>query len=489
MKLNMKLQKILEPWIKTSVPDLEIKGLHNDSRKLKPGFLFLAYPGHFSDGRLYIERAMQAGAVAMVYEPENVPNDWNIPEKLIAFPMSGLAQKMASLAAQFYEYPGKKIPITGITGTNGKTTIAFQLAQAHELLSTPASYIGTLGEGKPFDLNALSNTTPDGLCLQGLLHRYKNEGTKQVCMEVSSHALVEHRVDCVDFTQAIFTNLTHEHMDFHHTMEAYARAKAMLFQYPSLQYAIINQDDTYANFISKHVRCESITYGVKNNAQIKALNWNISLKGTEIELDSPWGRQTLKIQALGFFNIYNALAVYTSLMLHGYSVQDVLEIMYKIKPAPGRMEVVYQNPYVLVDYAHTPDALENVLNTLTEIKTQKIITVFGCGGGRDTSKRPMMGKIAEKYSDIAIMTSDNPRQEDPLQILTDIEKGMIDKSKMLKISDRKEAIAKALSIASPEDIIVIAGKGHESYQQIGEVKYPFSDQKVVLELVNSRTSF
>jgi len=486
----MKITELLKPWLEITTTDLDISGLHNDSRQIQAGFLFFAYPGAVTDGRVFIRQAVNAGAVAVIYEPNNWPANCQLPEGVFCVPLSGIAGHLAAIASRFYNEPTKKIKITGVTGTNGKTTISYQLAQAHELLSTKAAYIGTIGQGKVHSLQALANTTPDALCLQNLFYTYNNEGIQQISMEVSSHALSQHRVDSIDFQQAIFTNLTLDHLDYHHTMEAYAAAKASLFTRSSLQWAIINDDDKYAPLIKASVSapCKLITYGMKAGSMVHALNWKVTLLGTVITVDSPWGKHELTIKALGFFNIYNALAVFSSLMAYGYEVDKVVSVMSKLQAAPGRMEIVADRPYVIVDYAHTPDALENVLITLNDVKKGRVLVVFGCGGDRDKTKRPIMGEIAARLADVTIVTSDNPRTEDPQQIVRDIEQGMrIADKTMYAIVDREEAIAKALSLASQDDIVLVAGKGHEAYQQIGKTRYEFCDQAVIKRLIRTAT--
>lgn len=481
----MKLKELLAPWVEVGFMDADVAGVHNDSRRVGQGFLFIAYPGAATDGRLYIKQALQNGACYVIYEPANWPEDCSLPDKDCSSALPGLAQLMAAISCRFYGEPTKQLDVIGVTGTNGKTTIAYQLAQAHDLLSSSAAYIGTLGQGKFNKLKPLSNTTPDALCLQEILHSYVGAGIKHVCMEVSSHALSQQRVDHIDFKQAIFTNLTHDHLDYHQTMDAYAAAKALLFSCPSLQWAIVNNDDNYASIIKKALlpACQLITYGLQEGSDVKALRWDVTLKGTRIVVDSPWGKHEIMIKALGFFNIYNALAVFTSLMTSGYELKSVIAILARLCPAPGRMEVVSQNPYVIVDYAHTPDALENVLATLKNVKEGRILVVFGCGGDRDKTKRPLMGGIAARYADVAIVTSDNPRNEDPKQIITEIEQGIgEEKTQVYSVLDREEAIGKALSLANRNDIVLVAGKGHETYQQIGNIRYDFSDQAVIKRL-------
>ncbi|KTD24779.1 UDP-N-acetylmuramyl-tripeptide synthetase MurE [Legionella lansingensis] len=485
----MKLTELIKPWIDSAIPDCEILGLENDSRKIKPGFLFFAYPGAQTDGRLFISQAIHAGAQAVLYEPQNWPQDVELPTKLNALPFPDVAQKLADIASRFYGYPTKELMVTGVTGTNGKTTIAYQLAQAHDLLGEKAAYIGTIGQGRVNSLSTLINTTPDALCLQHLFATYRENAIKQVCMEVSSHALSQERVEAIEFQQAIFTNLTHEHLDYHITMEAYAQAKALLFAKPTLKWAIVNQDDNHGQLMRNAVSspsCQIISYGFKDNADVRVIDWRVAITGSRCEIVSPWGQVQLHFNTLGFFNVYNSLAVFSSLLAHGYPINKVIPVMAKLTAAPGRMEIVSQEPYILVDYAHTPDALENVLATLNKMKEGRILVVFGCGGDRDKKKRPMMGRIASQYADIAIITSDNPRTEAPTVIIDEIAAGIVPDADVYKIVDREKAIEKAIALANKDDIIVVAGKGHEDYQQIGTTRFSFSDQVVIRRLINKQ---
>ena len=481
----MELTQLLKPWLNQEVTNCDLNDIKNDSRLIQQGDLFIAYPGAVSDGRLYIEKAVQSGAVAVVYDPDNVPASFKLPVSVPCVPVAHLAEELAQIAKRFYQEPGKSLTVSGVTGTNGKTTIAYQLAQAHDLLGQKSAYIGTIGQGNVQQLKPLDNTTPDALCLQKLLSQYQKQGVKQVCMEVSSHALSQHRVDSIDFNQALFTNLTLDHLDYHHTMQAYGEAKAMLFAREELQWAIINQDDEYQYLISRSMKphVKKITYGMGASCDVKAMKWHSDLNGTEIEVHSPWGIHQLNIKALGQFNIYNSLAVFSSLMVSGYAADSVMQVMSRLKAAPGRMEIVANSPYVLVDYAHTPDALENVLTTLNQLKKGHLWVIFGCGGDRDKTKRPVMGKAASRYADKIVITSDNPRSEDPSLIVDEIAQGIPSSIPVTKLINREEAIAHALKAAEKEDIILIAGKGHEAYQQIGSEKLAFSDQEVVRRLI------
>lgn len=482
----MNLSQFLKPWLNRNTNDCFITDLKNDSRTVQAGDLFLAYPGAVSDGRLFIDKAVASGAGAIAYDPRDLPSSCSLPQSIPCIAIPELSQYLAEIAKNFYNDPGKDLYITGVTGTNGKTTIAYQLAQAHELLKHASAYIGTIGQGNVYDLKPLDNTTPDALCLQRLFSVYKSQGIKQVCMEVSSHALSQQRVDGIDFKQALFTNLTLDHLDYHHSMQAYGAAKALLFEKESLEWAILNKDDTHHLLMSQalHSQVKQITYGVNDNSDVRALSWHTDIRGTEIKLESPWGKHEMHISAVGLFNIYNSLAIWSSLLAQGYVANKAIEVMSQLKPAPGRMEIVAHSPFVLVDYAHTPDALENVLITLNQLKKGKLWVIFGCGGDRDKSKRPIMGKAASLHADHVVLTSDNPRTEDPELILKDIAKGISYSSEATQLVQREEAIAYVLNKANKDDIILIAGKGHESYQQIGTKKFPFSDQQVVKKLLN-----
>ncbi len=484
----MKLHKLLANWADINFLDKEVIDLENDSRKVSQGTLFFAYPGAVTDGRNYIDNAISNGACAVLYEPRDfkITKSYAIP----VIPIENLKDKLAEIAARFYSNPTEFMQVIGVTGTNGKTTVAYQLAKAYQLLGIKSAYIGTIGQGKVDALQQLDNTTPDGICLQKLFNEYLNLHIKQVCIEASSHALAEGRTNNVAFKQAIYTNLSHEHLDFHHTMQEYAAAKAKLFAVNSLRNAVINIDDAYADVMinASAKNCLVTTYALYKEADFQAVNCVYSLEGCKFTVKSKYGEVALVIQGIGEFNVYNSLAIFASLMYYDYPIQDVVEVIQKLTPVNGRMELVLKHPYVFVDYSHTPDALENALLALVNIKeksnnTGKIWVVFGCGGDRDTSKRPLMGKIACKYADEVIVTSDNPRTEDPLRIISDICKGFPEDKKVNKILNRRDAILFAMAHAGENDTILIAGKGHEEYQIIGREKFDFSDKKVVQEFV------
>jgi UDP-N-acetylmuramoyl-L-alanyl-D-glutamate--2,6-diaminopimelate ligase len=478
----MQLAKLLQAFDIIDLASIDIKGLQNDSRKVSPGDLFFAYPGASCDGRLFITQAIENGAAAIVYEEETNPPFTSTKIPLI--PIKNLGQEFAAITNQFYAYPSRNLDITGVTGTNGKTTIAYLLTQAQQLLNRQSAYIGTIGYGTTSNIAPLSNTTPDNLVLQKILFDYHTQGVEMVNMEVSSHALEQHRVDGIHFNQAIFTNLSHEHLDYHKSMEAYALAKAKLFATQDLKSAILNRDDAYYSVMANNVpkTCNILTFGL-HGADIQAIDCMLSMKGSAFNIKTPWGMFRVITQLLGKFNIYNCLAVFACLVSQGYTPASVVKIFPSLKASPGRMELVNTSPVILVDYAHSPDAFENALNTLSALKVRSLLVVFGCGGDRDKAKRPIMGKIAQRYADYIIITNDNPRSEEPSEIIAEIKQGMDDSSNIVVIEDRKAAIAKAIELASEDDIVLIAGKGHENYQELGRQRIYFSDQGTVLDLL------
>ncbi len=479
----MQLDKLLKSLgLITDINEL-VTGLQRDSRLVTPGEVFIALPGPRFDGRLHVLEALAAGAIMVLYEPNGCDVKHSFSARCL--PVPGLADRVSDLASTFYGNPSHFLSVVGVTGTNGKTTIAHQLTQANALLGRRAVYIGTLGIGDVNSLTASVNTTPDALCLQRVLSECKNSGIEQVCMEVSSHGLAEKRVENIEFEQAIYTNLTHDHLDYHGTIADYAAAKTQLFRTPSLKSAIINYDDTYAGqmIAALPAGCQLFTYGLQSGCDLQATNIEYSISGTSFDVVSLFGNVRLSTTGLGQFNVYNALAVFASLLAQGHNITEVSMVMAALQSCPGRMELVMQMPCVVVDYAHTPDALENVLQTLQKFKiaqsSNKIWVVFGCGGDRDRSKRPIMGQIASKYADMVVITSDNPRKESPTEIIDAIAAGVLRDSNVMKILDRAEAIRTVLNLASKNDIILIAGKGHESYQEIGTLRLFFSDQAIV----------
>lgn len=473
----MKLSELLSPWVSVT-SDFEVTGIEQDSRRVKAGDLFLAYPGTTSDGRQFIEAALDQGAAAVLYASE----DGMFVTRERCFGLPHLSQLRGEIANRFYGNPSKVMSVIGVTGTNGKTTIAYLLTQAYTRLNQPAIYMGTLGVGPVDDITPIGLTTPDPVSLQSFFATAFKAGRKVACMEVSSHALAQGRVNGIYFKGAIFTNLTHDHLDYHETMEAYAEAKACLFSRTELAYVVINDDDPYAPLMKEHVSStvKIYTYGLSEGRDVYATDITLDRHGSQFKLHSLWGVYEVRMKLIGAFNVYNALAVLTALGAAGFPMDKAVALMQSLNASPGRMEMVHEHPCVIVDYAHTPDALENALKTLKALKGEKLHVVFGCGGDRDKTKRPLMGEIASRYADHVIITSDNPRTEDPLVIINDIQDG-VPFSSLVTEPDRKKAISLALKNASPNDIVLIAGKGHEDYQQIGKERHFFSDQAVVAE--------
>ena len=449
------------------------RGMASDSRQVTAGDVFLAYPGAEHDGRNHIAAALHAGAAAVVWEPEGFAwqPEWGVPH----LPLAGLKSQAATLAAAWYGEPSQALWMTGITGTNGKTSISHWLATAFSLLGRKTAAIGTLGNGFPGHMTSATHTTPEAVSLQGLLAQYRAEGAAGAAMEVSSHGLDQGRVAEVAFDVAVLTNLSRDHLDYHGSMEAYAAAKARLFHWPGLKAAVLNADDAFgAALIGQVKAARVISYGV-HAGDLRA-RMHADRLGLKLEIVSPWGDGTLKSPLLGAFNGYNLLAALGALLAADVPMADALDALAQVQPAAGRMQTVEGfpgAPTVIVDFAHTPDALDKVLAACKPLTAGKLVCVFGCGGGRDKGKRPLMGAAVARHADVALVTSDNPREEDPHHIIADILTGM--PAGQTSEVDRRTAIHQAIAAAGPDDIVVLAGKGHEDYQERHGVKHPFSD--------------
>jgi UDP-N-acetylmuramoyl-L-alanyl-D-glutamate--2,6-diaminopimelate ligase len=457
--------------------DVMITGMQLDSRKVRPGDLFLALPGELYDGRQFIEQAVANGAAAVVAEAP-IPG----AARAIAVPLVELPElhtRAGMLAARFYRNPSHAMHVVGVTGTNGKTTTSRIIAQLTRALGKPCGVIGTLGATLADDVAAANNTTPDALSLQQQLAQWLEQGVRSVSMEVSSHALEQGRVNGVEFATAIYTNLSHDHLDYHGSMEAYGRAKLRLFASAGLQHAVINADDPFSAQVRSAVTAgvQVVTYSARGAAaDVRVVNARFQSSGVHGELHSPWGVANFFSPLPGDFNLANLAAAVAALVLAGEDLLAVLDAVGELQPVPGRMALVPNtlDLQVIVDYAHTPHALELVLQALRPHVSGALITVFGCGGDRDTAKRPLMGQVACLLSDRVVVTSDNPRGEDPLQILRDIEAGC--SGDYTLVVDRADAIATAVATARAGDCVVIAGKGHEDYQLVAGARLPFSDE-------------
>ena len=465
------------------------RGLQLDSRKVQRGDLFLAVPGDVHDGRQFIEQAVANGAAAVVAEAPVAGFVDELPVPLVEIPE--LRFDVGSLAARFFCHPSRDLHMVGVTGTNGKTTTSRLVAQLGRSLGKSCGVIGTLGATLDDSVVGSANTTPDPVSLQRQLALWRDQGVFAVSMEVSSHALVQGRVNGVEFETAVYTNLSHDHLDYHGSMDAYGRAKLQLFASEGLRHAVVNLDDDFAPqvlaAIGEGVRV--ITYSTCGaDADVRVENTSFEGTGVEGELLTPWGRGRFASPLPGEFNLANLAAAVTAVVLAGEDLLAVLEAVSRLQPVPGRMQVIPNNLgiQVIVDYAHTPDALEQVLASLKAHIGGELVTVFGCGGDRDRAKRQVMGRVASQFSDRVVVTSDNPRSEDPGAILADIASGC--SGNFTLVVDRAEAIARAINEARPGDCVLIAGKGHEDYQIIeGERRY-FSDAEQALDALARRVA-
>jgi UDP-N-acetylmuramoyl-L-alanyl-D-glutamate--2,6-diaminopimelate ligase len=456
----------------------EVAGICFDSRKVKPGSLFVAVRGTLSDGHDYIDTAVRAGAASVVCE--KLPG--MIDEAVTYVTVKDSAQALGQIASNFYSNPSGKLKLTGVTGTNGKTTTATLLYQLFTKLGYAVGLISTVENRIGSTVIPSTHTTPDPIQLNDLLNKMVEQGCTHVFMEVSSHAVDQERIAGLKFIGAIFTNITHDHLDYHKTFENYIKAKKKFFDdLPSDAFALVNADDKRGMVMLQNTKGTKYTFGLKKMVDFKGKIITNSIEGLEIEI----GGKNVWFKMIGDFNAYNLLGVYGAAVLLGEDADDVLTKLSSLPGAPGRFELVMPGSKVIaiVDYAHTPDALKNVLETIAQFRTgnEQVITVVGCGGNRDKTKRPLMASIACRLSDKVVLTSDNPRDEDPMEIIREMQTGVTpsETRKTLVMADREEAIKTACMMAKEHDIVLIAGKGHEDYQEIKGVKHPFDDRKVV----------
>ncbi|MBC6004034.1 MAG: UDP-N-acetylmuramoyl-L-alanyl-D-glutamate--2,6-diaminopimelate ligase [Paeniclostridium sordellii] len=465
--------------------DIQIDNIQYDSRKVTNNGLFICVKGFTVDGHKFIDKAIENGAKAFLVEEDINRDDATFIK------VKNTREDMAKIADNFYNHPSQRFDVIGVTGTNGKTSITTFL---NEILTSANNKVGLIGTIKIFDGDnevESNSTTPESVDLQNYFNQMIDNGCKYCAMEVSSHALALNRVAQTKYKVGVFTNLTPDHLDFHKDLEDYRKAKEKLF-YMTTNANIINIDDKggqdiYKNIKDLDVKCYS--YGIENKADFMAKDIKIEARGVSYKLITPTYEEDVFVPVPGKFTVYNTLAVIATCYALGIDKDVVINGLKNTGGVAGRFEAISNDTgiSVIVDYAHTPDALENVIKTAKEFAKNKIITVFGCGGDRDTTKRPLMGDIAQKYSDICIVTSDNPRTEDPKLIIDDILKGL-DKSKenYKIVEDRKEAIKTAIEIAEKDDVILIAGKGHENYQIIGKVKHHFDDKEIANEFLNMK---
>lgn len=467
-----------------------ISGVQLDSRRVTSGDLFLAMPGDSLDGRQFIEQAAASGAAAVAAEPPVECFVDALPVPLVEVP--DLREETGFIAARFYRQPAAGLHMVGVTGTNGKTTVSRLAAQLFRAAGKRCGVIGTLGASLAEEEVAQGgNTTPDAVSLQAQLAEWRDASVAAVCMEVSSHALVQGRVNGVAFNTAVFTNLSHDHLDYHGDMEAYGRAKLSLFVVEGLRRAVLNLDDPFTTRILQRIdpAVEVITYSASNPAaDVFVERAGFSLEGVSGRLRTPWGSGEFAAPLHGDFNLLNLAAAVSAAVLGGLELPDVLGAAPGLSPVPGRMQSLANacELQVIVDYAHTPDALEQVLRSLHAHVAGSLVVVFGCGGERDRQKRQLMGRIACQLADRVILTSDNPRGEDPAAIIADIESGC--SGDYAIEADRKRAIERAIAGARPGDCVVIAGKGHENYQIVGSERHSFSDAAVARAALAGRAT-
>ena len=467
--------------------NIEVTGISYNSKTTQKGDIFVCLRGEYTDGHKYFKMAEENGAVAFVCEEELEPD---LPQVVV----KSTRHQIADFAAAFYEYPSKNLNIVGITGTNGKTTVSHLVQKIFENNNQKCGLIGTLGHkfSSEDTYHDAKHTTPQAPELQKLLRTFDEKGINNVCMEVSSHALDQNRVGGIDYKCAVITNLTQDHLDYHILMENYFEAKAILVR--GLKegcYAVLNADDEYYEKFRAIVPngVKIVTYGIKKDADLKASNIQYSIHGAKFDVTTKDGEYKLDLNLNGAFSVYNTLCAMAVAVAYGISYEVSIDTLNNVQNVAGRFEIVHKTPLVIVDYAHTPDGLENVLKAAREITPEgsKLICLFGCGGDRDTTKRPKMGSIAEKFADKVIITSDNPRSENPNQIISDIVAGLksMNPDKVFVEPDRGKAIRLSKSISTEKDVIVLAGKGHEDYQILADKTIHFDDREEARKTFNS----
>ena len=462
--------------------NIGVEGVSFDSRKVKKDFLFVAVKGTQSDGHAFIGTAIKNGAIAVI--SETLPDSLN--PKVTYVTVKNSSKALGVVAANFYNNPSSKLKLVGVTGTNGKTTVATLLYKLFTSMGHPVGLLSTVENRIKEEVLVATHTTPDAIQINELLIKMVEAQCTHCFMEVSSHAVDQGRIEGLDFAGGVFTNITHDHLDYHHTFESYIKAKKGFFDGLSSEaFALVNVDDKRGMVMLQNTKAAKRTFGLKKMADFKAKIITNSLEGLELEIDN----RNVWFKLIGDFNAYNLVSVYATAMLLGEDSESVLMRLSALTGAAGRFELILPGSKftAIVDYSHTPDALKNVLETISLFRTgqEQVISVVGCGGDRDKMKRPLMAAIACKYSDKAIFTSDNPRSEDPMEIIREMQKGVgaTEAKKTLVIVDREEAIKTACMMAKENDIVLVAGKGHETYQEIKGVKHPFDDKEVLTRML------
>ena len=474
--------------------DKEITSIQHDSRKVENGTLFVAIPGVHVDGHKFIPQAVKSGAVAVL----TTRRDAEVPESVSKLVVPELQPSLDAMVPFFHDYPARSMRVIGITGTNGKTTTSYLTRAILRHAGKKVGLIGTIQIMIEDEVLPIHNTTPDVVELQNTFALMKAKGMDYVVMEVSSHALDQNRVAGIEFDTAVFTNLTQDHLDYHKTLENYMLAKAKLFELVSQagvkegKTAVVNIDDAAGKTMLEHASCRHLTYAINSEADLRATDVDVLASGANFTLNhESFGQMALKLHITGIFNVYNVMSAVGAALAENIKPEVIAKVLQGFTSVPGRFELVKagQDFSIIVDYAHTPDGVENVLRTAREIAKKKIIAVFGCGGDRDRTKRPIMGRLAAQLADVVIATSDNPRSEDPEFILSEVEAGVkeaIGSKHHEKITDRREAIFRAVELAEKDDIVIILGKGHENYQILKDETIHFDDKEVAKEAVAAR---
>lgn len=497
----MRLENLLRSIDDASVvgnPDVEITGITYDSRKTSPGSLFVAIQGLTTDGHRFIVDALNAGAACVVLQKNEADNESFLQRNAVKVIVKDSRKALAKLSGVFYNFPAKKLRLIGVTGTNGKTTSTYLIKSILESAGEKVGLIGTIENKVGGESIPAERTTPESLDINWMLHKMVEAGATSAVMEVSSHALALDRVHGFDFDIAVFSNLTHDHLDFHKTIDEYLRAKKSLFDglRKSDAKAIYNLDDRFGSRMIEDCRARKYAYGLNPGVDIRAENIALSIERAQFEIVHNGKRFGVSSNLIGKFNVYNILASASAGIALGIETDIIKAGIENVKTVRGRFEQMYlpNGAVVVIDYSHTPDSLKKCLETIRDVlllaegsrKMAKIITVFGCGGDRDRTKRPKMGRIATELSDVTIVTSDNPRSEDPEKIIDEIIVGVNREAEVIRESDRREAIIKGLRIVQRGDVLLLAGKGHEDYQVIGGRKFHFDEREIVEELTRSQ---
>ena len=464
----------------------KIGALQLNSQLVESGDVFIALPGMTADGRDYIDSAVQKDASVVLFEKQASTRSDGMVRDTLLVGVNNLKHKLGYIASRYHTNPSRALNVIGLTGTNGKTTTAYLVAQALSFCDIPCAYSGTIGSGWVENLKPVELTTADSITLQSQLAEFVSQNAKALTIEVSSHGLDQGRANAVEFQTAVFTNLTQDHLDYHQTMEAYAKAKQRLFEFDSLQSVVINSDDSFGRVLievceKRQLKC--IRYGLQSG-DLRAGNIVLSDRGMKFDVDEGGHSVAVSASMIGRVNVYNLLATIGVLRANNIDMNAIAALLPQLKAPPGRMELYRYSqaqPGVVVDFAHTPDALERALKSLRELCRGKLIVVFGCGGDRDQAKRPQMGAAAETYADEVIVTDDNPRTEPADEIVSQILEGM--NKEVIVLHDRRQAIRHAINMATVDDLILVAGKGHEQTQSIGAQRFAMSDRIMVPEIL------